>query len=187
MAVGTGNISLQDVINEIEGIEGPTFLPSDSLFHAFDNSNSDGFNPTYAVAGSDRLSEFKGYDHDAVAVTYSIGLSGIPASSSSSPRTAIGETFTITFNVSPDPNSVVGSCSFVDFGDGTSWASFPNGGNTGVSDGDTFQVTIATNAIDGAPRAIKIRISSGSTGVTNSPRDYEYYQAAGRDYDPNQP
>jgi len=187
MAVGTGNISLQDVIDEIESVEGPDFLSSDSLFQAFNNSNPDGFDATHSVPGSDRLSEFRGYDHDAVAVTYSIGLSGIPASSSSSPRAAIGETFTITFNVSPDPNSVVGSCSFVDFGGGTSWASFPNGGNTGVSDGGTFQVTIAANAIDGAPRAIKIRISSGSTGVTNSPRDYEYYQAAGRNYDPNQP
>ena len=184
MAVGTGNISLQDVVNEIEGEEGPDFLPTESLATVFDSNynNSDGFDGTYAVAGSDRLSEFRGYDHDAVAVTYSIGLSGIPASSSASPRPAVGETFTLTFNVSPDPNSVVGGCSFVDFGDGTSWASFPSGGNTNLTDGDTFQVTIAANAIDGAPRAIKIRISSGSTGVTNSPRDYEYYQAAGRDY-----
>lgn len=187
MAVGTGNISLQDVIDEFESIEGPGFLSSDSLFQAFNNSNSDGFDGAHAVSGSDRLSEFRGYDHDAAATTYSIGLSGIPASSTSSRRPATGETFTITFNVSPDPNTVSGSCSFVAFGDGTSWASFPNGGNTGVSDGDTFQATIAANAIDGPPRAIKIRISSGSTGVTNSPRDYEYYQAAGRDYDSNSP
>jgi len=181
----TNNLSLKDDIKV--AIDDGDVQNIQSLSEAFQYANSDGFDVTYNVAGTDNMSEFQNYNHDAVAVTYSIGLSGIPASSSSSPRAAIGETFTITFNVSPDPNSVVGSCSFVNFGDGTSWASFPNGGNTGVSDGDTFQVTIAGNAIDGAPRAIKIRISSGSAGVTNSPRDYEYYQAAGRDYDPNQP
>jgi len=184
MAVGTGSISLQDVVDEIEGIEGPTFLPSGSLATVFNSNynNSDGFDATYAVAGSDRLSEFRGYDHDAVAVTYTIGLSGIPASSEVFPRPPIGETFTVTFNVSPDPNSVVGGVTFVAVDSGTSWASFPNGGNTNLSDGDTFDITIAANAIDGAPRAIDIRVASSSNGVTNSPRLYRYYQKEGRNY-----
>lgn len=191
MAVGTGNISLQDVIDEIESIEGPDFLSSDSLFQAFNNSNSDGFDGTHAVSGSDRLSEFRGYDHDAQAVTYSIsasftnfssGVAGL--GSAASPKRAAGETFTITYNVSPDPNSVSGSVTFRDIGDGNSWGTFPSGGNAGLEDGDSCGLSIAANAIDGASRQIGIRITGGPD-VDNSPRDYIYYQAAGRDYNGN--
>lgn len=184
MAVGTGSISLQDVVDEIESIDGVDVLPLNSLLTVFNSNynNSDGFDSNFAVAGSDRLSEFQNYDHDAVAVTYTIGLSGIPATSEAVPAAATGETFTVTFNVGPDPNSVVGGVTFVAVDSGTSWASFPNGGNTNLTDGDTFDITIAANSLTGAPRAIDIRVASSSNGVTNSPRLYRYYQKEGRNY-----
>lgn len=193
MALGTGNISLQDVVNEIEGEEGPDFLPTESLATVFDSNynNSDGFDATYNSPTDNRLSEFKGYDHTAQAVTYTIspsfsnfssGVGGL--GSSASPKRATGETFILTYNVNPDPNSVSGNVSFRDIGDGNSWGSFPNSDNNGLQDGDTCTLSIAGNAINGGPRQIGIRVTGGPN-VTNTPRDYIYYQAAGREYNEN--
>jgi hypothetical protein len=58
MAIGTGNISLQDVVDEIV----PDF---NTLLRCFLRAKPFGFDPTY-VGSKDRLSNFKGYDHSAV-------------------------------------------------------------------------------------------------------------------------
>jgi len=141
MAVGTGNISLQDVITEIESIEGPDFLSSDSLATVFDNSNSDGFDATYAVAGSERLSEFRGYDHDAQPVNYTIGVSG----SSSIPIQ--GGTFSYSLSVSPSNSSVSVNVSYQPNEIGgqteTGWisiGSIPSSGST-----RNFNITYSSN------------------------------------------
>jgi hypothetical protein len=67
-ALGTGNISLQDIIDHITdpGNAGPDVLAQESLDEAFTEARanaSDGFNATYNVAGSERLSEFRGFDY----------------------------------------------------------------------------------------------------------------------------
>lgn len=183
------NLSLKDDIKV--AIDETDVQDIQSLSEAFQYANSDGFDATYNVAGTDNMSEFKNYNHDAVAVTYSIsasftnfssGVTGL--GSAASPKRATGETFTLTYGVNPDPNSVSGNATFRDIGDGNSWGSFPNSDNNGLEDGDSCTLSIAGNAINGAPRQIGIRIT-GSPDVDNTPRDYIYYQAAGRDYDPN--
>ena len=161
MAVGTGNISLQDVIDEIESIDGPDALPTDSLATVFNinYNNSDGFDPTYEVVGSDRLSEFRGYDHDAQPVNYSISVSG----SSSIPIQ--GGTFSYSLSVSPSNSSVSVNVSYQPNEIGgqteTGWisiGSIPSSGstrnfsitysaNTGL-EGDRYAVITFTNSSD---------------------------------------
>ncbi len=58
MAVGTGNISLQDVTTEIYGDTNQ----GRSLNSCFSSSTSGNFNATYE-GNKDRLSNFKGYAH----------------------------------------------------------------------------------------------------------------------------
>jgi hypothetical protein len=58
MAVGTGNITLQDVTTEIYGDTNS----GRSLTTCFSSSSAGTFNPTY-VGVKDRLSNFKGYSH----------------------------------------------------------------------------------------------------------------------------
>jgi hypothetical protein len=67
-ALGTGNISLQDIIDHITDTNnaGPDVLAEESLDEAFTEARanaSDGFDATYNVAGSERLSEFRGFDY----------------------------------------------------------------------------------------------------------------------------
>ncbi len=58
MAVGTGNISLQDVTTEIYGDTDA----GRSLASCFSSSSAGNFNATYE-GSKDRLSNFKGYSH----------------------------------------------------------------------------------------------------------------------------
>jgi len=58
MAVGTGNITLEDVTTEIYGDTNA----GRSLATCFASSSAGSFNPTY-VGSKDRLSNFKGYVH----------------------------------------------------------------------------------------------------------------------------
>jgi hypothetical protein len=58
MAVGTGNISLQDVTTEIYGDTDQ----GRSLLTCFASSTAGNFNATYE-GNKDRLSNFKGYAH----------------------------------------------------------------------------------------------------------------------------
>ena len=58
MAVGTGNISLQDVTTEIYGDTDQ----GRSLVSCFSSSSAGNFNATYE-GSKDRLSNFKGYSH----------------------------------------------------------------------------------------------------------------------------
>jgi hypothetical protein len=102
MALGTGNISLQDVVNEIEGEEGPDFLPTESLATCFISqyNNEYGFDETYNSATDNRLSEFKGYDHTAQAPSYSISVNG------STSIIIQGETVSYDMSISPSSSSV---------------------------------------------------------------------------------
>lgn len=70
MPVGTGNISLQDVVNEIAGAQS-------SLRDCFNDANSGGFNPTYNKGGGDFLSEFRGYS-DITTYYRLTGCAGAP-------------------------------------------------------------------------------------------------------------
>lgn len=58
MAVGTGNITLQEVVIEIFGQVGV----GHTLLSCFNESSAGIFNSTY-VGSKDRLSNFKGYFH----------------------------------------------------------------------------------------------------------------------------
>mgnify|MGYP003677045583 CR=1 FL=1 len=58
MAVGTGNITLEDVTTEIYGDTDD----GRSLLTCFSSSSAGTFSPTY-VGSKDRLSNFKGYVH----------------------------------------------------------------------------------------------------------------------------
>jgi len=167
VAVGTGNISLQDVIDEIESIQGPDVLPTDSLAIVFNSNynNSDGFDPTYEVVGSDRLSEFRGYDHDAQPVNYSISVQG---SSSISPQ---GGTFSYSMSISPSNSSVSVSVSYQPNEVGgqteTGWisiGSIPSSGST-----RNFNITYSFNQGLEGDRYANITFTNSSD--PNTPKD----------------
>ena len=65
MPVGTGNISLTEVLAEVTGES------SQSLVGAIGAANSAGYDPTYYTAPATSLSEFKGYNDNPANVTIS--------------------------------------------------------------------------------------------------------------------
>ena len=136
-------------------------------------ANIYGFDQTYDVNGQlDRLSDFRNYDHEAAAPNYTIGLN----ISLSSPVPAAGEVGTGTFTVSNSPNSVVG-LAFTN----VDWITLQN--FTNLTNGSQVTITVAAQPlIDSPPRSGKITVSSATTGVTNSPVQYDILQNAGRDY-----
>lgn len=167
MAVGTGNISLQDVVNEIEGIEGPDFLPSESLATCFNSTynNEYGFDATYNSASDNRLSEFKGYDHDAQPPNYSIAVSGttsIPIQ---------GGTFSYTMSISPSNSNASVSVSYQPNEVGgqteTGWisiGSIPSSGST-----RSFSITYSSNQGLEGDRYANITFTNSSD--PNTPKD----------------
>lgn len=90
MAVGTGAISLSEVIAEISGSQS-------SLRDCVDDHKAAGLNPTYGSTPVTSLAEFRGYN-DAVATRYSFPF--YPSSGSASTTTACvsGGTETVYFH-----------------------------------------------------------------------------------------
>ena len=122
MAVGTGNISLQDVVDEVQ----PDF---NTLRRCFDDANLFGFDPNY-IGARDRLSNFKGYDGTLTGST-SIDPTSVLIGST-------GGSFNITVT-SNDNWSVTTNVS--------DWVSFsPTSGSLN----GTVTVTVAPNNIGGA-------------------------------------
>ena len=68
MALGTGSITLQQIIDHITDTNnaGPDALAQDGLSEAFSEARanaSSGFDATYNYAPDERMSEFRGFDY----------------------------------------------------------------------------------------------------------------------------
>jgi hypothetical protein len=163
--------SLQDVADDM-GLD-DNIPPINSLAEAFQYANEYGFDELYQNASNDTLREFRNYDHTAQVITYTIGISGRTIGD---PVSYLGESGTLTFAVSPDPNTVVGTFASLD-----SWISLSN--NTNKTDGQTVNVTVDPQpSTTSAPRSGTVRITSSSLGVLNSPANIIIDQEAGPDY-----
>jgi hypothetical protein len=137
MAVGTGNISLQEVVDEIV----PDF---NTLLRCFLRAKPFGFDPLY-VGTKDRLSNFKGYDHSAVG-TLSIDPTSILVGSNAG-----------TFNITVTSNDRWYVSSDV------GWLTFAGGYTTGNA---TVTINVAANNVGGTlARDGIISIISDYTGT----------------------
>ena len=167
MAVGTGNISLQDVVNEMITVEqDPNYLPTKSLATCFSPSiyNDVGFDATYNSPTDNRLSEFKGYDHAAVSYTYTANLAG-PASFASG---AGNYTLSVTFTSNPTGGPTSGIT--WSLSKNQNWVTFndPVSNQTGNA---SISITVAGNlGVPGStpPRDVTFSLSSteGSDSIT---------------------
>ena len=163
--------SLQDVADDM-GLD-DNIPPINSLAEAFQYANEYGFDELYENLSQDTLKEFRNYDHTAQITTYTIGISGRTIGD---PVSYLGESGTLTFSVSPDPNTVVGT-----FASLASWISLSN--NTNKTDGQTVNVTVdAQPSLESPPRSGTVRITSASLGVLNSPVNITIDQEAGPNY-----
>lgn len=101
MAVGTGAISLTDVIAEITGLQS-------SLQDCVDDSNSDGFNISYGTPPITSLAEFRGYNHTLGTISASPTTFNV-LSTASSVNVSITSNTTWTFTSSVAWLSVSGA------------------------------------------------------------------------------
>lgn len=143
MALGTGAISLQDVANEISGVQ-------TSLNDCFTDAAGT-FNGTYARAGVQALSEFRGYEDITVSIT--------PASTSVG--CAAGGVL-ITVDVEPAGATWTTS-------DNAAWITLTSSGGTG----DGSFTANYTNNCGGSTRVGTVTVTAGgasdTTIITQSP------------------
>lgn len=122
MTVGTGAISLQNVVDEIAGAQS-------SLQDCIDDACSAGYNGTYYTAPATSLSEFQGYNDANCQANVTI-------SPTSTVRTSSAGSFTITVTVTNGPTSWSAS-------DNVTWITL-SGSTSGTTSG-SFTVNYTAN------------------------------------------
>ena len=164
MALGTGSITLQQIIDEITAVgnAGPDALAQDGLSEAFVDARanaSNGFVPAHDVNTDERMSEFRGFGYqDDNSVTYNIGV-GI--SSGTENPTTFGTVIGYTINVTPDTSTWSVSVTYTD---GSGWITLetPTSGTGDVTTSDLYDVTV-TNNVGGTERVATLRFRNTST------------------------
>jgi len=164
MALGTGSITLQQIIDEITAVgnAGPDALAQDGLSEAFVDARANapnGFVPAHDVNTDERMSEFRGFGYqDDNSVTYNIGVGF--SSGTENPST-FGTVIGYTINVTPDTSTWSVS---VNYTDGSGWITLetPTSGTGDVTNSDLYNVTVANN-LGGTERVATLRFRNTST------------------------
>ena len=166
MALGTGSITLQQIIDEITAVgnAGPDALAQDGLSEAFSEARANapnGFVPAHNVDGTsdERMSEFRGFGYqDDNSVTYNIGVG---VSSGTENPTTFGGFIDYTINVTPDTSTWSVSVTYTD---GSGWITLetPTSGTGDVTTSDLYRVTV-TNNVGGTERVATLRFRNTST------------------------
>ena len=124
MPVGTGNISLQNVVDEIAGVQ-------TSLQGCVNDADAGGFNGTYYTAPATSLAEFRGYDDtpDSIVVTPSSISTGNGSGSQLMTITS-NVNWTITFTHSTASFTSITGSTGGSFNETRTWSWTANAGST---------------------------------------------------------
>lgn len=167
----TNNLSLKDDIKV--AIDETDVQDIQSLAEAFQYANSDGFDATYNVAGTDNMSEFKNYDHDATSgggggsstVTVSTSIIGNVTAAGGTIINCIGVSLSDSQTNQWSITSSEAWCTFIYNGASNVTSISGTGDVTTGFGGSGISLAFTSNEGTGETRSVDIAITmSGSTG-----------------------